>query len=270
MSNEVLENMEQEQEQKTQQEEQKQPEKPEQAEEPEQQQEQTEEPEQAEETEEQPEPDNSKEYNFKVLREKSQNLERENQELKQYLNHFLEQQQSKTNAPKQQQQEPEEDLNFDVKDDDLVEGRHIKKFKKYISNIENKLKKYQQESYAQQVELQLSSKYPDFNQVLTSDNIQKLKREHPYMAQVLLDSKDLKSQGEAAYHAIKRFGIIDNPEVSRAKKKIKQVSKAPKSVNSARPQQGDSPLSKANEYRKSRLTEQDRKRIWQEMQNYIK
>lgn len=175
--------------------------------------------------------------NFKMLREKSDRIERERDELARRL-HEVE---SKKQAS--------EDINLNP--DDLVEWKHVdKKFKK----LESELKDYQ-----------FRAKYPNFEQIVSPENVKNLESNHPELVSIIRNSSDVYSQGAATYELIKKLGISSEDVYKDDKERIdKNVSK-PKPTSYISPQGGNSPLSRANAFENG-LTDDLKKALWKEIQ----
>jgi hypothetical protein len=167
--------------------------------------------------------------------------------------------------PQVQQQEPDIELN--VNSDDLVEGKHLKAYAKKIQQLEQKLQQTQQQTQSQMAQQLLRSKFNDFDRVVTEDNIERLRYDYPELANTLNSSNDLYSTGVSAYTMIKNLGIIEQPQerVYMADKAQAQKNLAkPKPLASISPQQGDTPLSKANAFANG-FTDEVRKQMLKEM-----
>lgn len=195
------------------------------------------------------------ERNFKILRAAREKAERERDELAQQLARMYQQP-----APQQQQE-------VNPNPDDLVEWKHVDK---RIRDLENQIKGYQQQSQESIIEARLKAQYPDFDRVVSRDNIEILKAEYPELADTLNSSSNLYSKAVSAYTLIKKLGIQqdDNSDVDRARLQ-KNMSK-PKPLASISPQKGDSPLSKANAFAEGltdSLKEQLRKEMFAAMKN---
>ncbi len=208
-----------------------------------------EQPQEVEETREEPK-------NIAALRIARAKAERERDELAQQLARMYQQ-------PPQQQQQQESNPN----PDDLVEWKHVDK---RIRDLENQIKGYQQQSQESIIEARLKAQYPDFDRVVSRDNIDILKAEYPELAETLNSSSNLYSKAVSAYTLIKKLGIQqdDNSYLDRARLQ-KNMSK-PKPLASISPQKGDSPLSKANAFAEGltdSLKEQLRKEMFAAMKN---
>lgn len=213
----------------------------------------------------QQEQENSKDYNFKALREKADQAQREKEELErrvQEMEHYYQYHQQQQQQPQQPQQE-EEDLS--VSDDDFVSG---KVFNRHLKKLEQQIKTQQQQTEAERIEQRLKNKYPDFDNVVNRKNVEKLKKDHPSVAAVLRDAKDLESQGDSAYLFIKQFGIAGD-NYQQDKQKAQGNANKPRSVNSISPQSGDSPMSNANAFENG-LTPELKEKLWKQMQEAIK
>ena len=183
----------------------------------------------------------SKEYNWKELRESKKQLERELQELRAEVSRIT----SPPPAPQEEQS---------LGDDDLVEGKHLKKV---FSQIEKRLSSYQEA----QIPDRLRAKFSDFDRVVNAETIEKLKRSEPELFSSLTASSDLYAKGVSAYKAIKRFGIVEDDSYAGEKAQLQRNMAKPGSPSSV---QGASPLSQANLY-SQRLTPELRKQMYQEM-----
>lgn len=197
---------------------------------------------------------------WKMLREKAERAERRADELERMILDA----QSK-------QSEPEEDLNVSVDDDSLVEGKHLSKVNKKIQNLERQLKQYEQQSSLSSTEIKLKTQYPDFDSVVSADNLNNLRSMYPEIAHTINSSNDLYSKAVAAYTMIKKLGISPQEDIFKHEKELAQRNAAkPKSLASISPQQGDSPLSKANAFANGTLTDELKAQMWKEMNQYRK
>lgn len=204
----------------------------------------------AEELEEAPTPNfknKSQENNFKALRERAERAEREREELMKYV---LESKKSEQPV-KQKIAEPEieeEDFDFSVDDDALIEGKQAKRLAAELKKVRQEMKKMQSQSSESATEARIKAQYPDFDSVVNNATVQQLNTEYPEIAATLRDTKDLYSKATAAYKIMKKFGIYRDTTYDQDKAvALKNVAK-PRTVTSLNPQQGDSPLSKANAF----------------------
>lgn len=201
-----------------------------------------------------------KEKNFRILRERAERAERERDEA---IRIASQSQQYK------QTHEPQEDDDSDVAigSDDIVEGKHLSKVQKQIKKLKDEISHYKQQSQTSSAEQRLKSKYPDFDQIVTRDNIETLRVTYPELAATLQSSNDLYNTGVSAYELIKRFNIDQshNYEVARAQKNLAK----PRPTASISPQQGDTPLTRANAFANG-LTDEVKKQLFKEMNEYRK
>lgn len=163
--------------------------------------------------------------------------------------------------------EPEVEQEFNINADDLVEGKHLHQYAKKMKQLETQLYQQQQQNTAALAQAQLRSKFPDFDKVVNEDNIEQLKYAYPELANTLNSSTDLYSTAVSAYTMIKNLGIAPKGEDYMAQKAQAQKNAAkPKPLASVSPQQGDSPLSKANAFANG-LTEDLKKQLRKEMED---
>lgn len=201
--------------------------------------------------------ESSQERNFKAMREINARLERERDEALRLAESF------KGYAQKTQPQEEEEN-DPSIGNDELVEGKHLSKYDKKIKKLEQQLQNYQQQSQSQLIENKLRGEYPDFEKIVSKSNIDILKELHPHIAATLNSSNDLYSKAVSAYTLIKSLGIhVD--DTFQADRELAQKNAAkPRPLTSVSPQQGDSPLSKANAFANG-LTPELQKQMLKEM-----
>ena len=197
----------------------------------------------------------SKEDNFNNLRETKERLERENKELKEWSKRYAEEKDSK---------EKEEDYGID--DDDIVEGRYVKKIQKQLRDLENRYEKEKAQALAETLPDRLKSKFPDFDQVVTEKNIEKLKHAEPELYASIISGNNLYNKGVSAYKTLTALGIV---KVDEYKEQKEQVSKNHSKPLSAQAIRGQGALSEANIFAKG-LTPDLKKQLQQEMQQAAK
>ncbi len=195
--------------------------------------------------------ENSSARNFRQLREKAERTERELYEANQYIRSM------------QSQSKPKEE-DDDLADDDLVERKHVDRI------VDRKIKKYeeqlQQYSMMQQ-EQQVLNKCPDYYAIVNDDSIALLREQDPDIAATLASNPDLKSKAIATYNIIKKMGITAAPVAQPYSQDIERIQKnasKPKPLASVNPQQGDSPLSRANAFANG-LTDELKDQLRKEM-----
>lgn len=185
-----------------------------------------------------PKKDNSAERNFRELREKTERLERERNEMQRRM-FELEQR----NAPKAPEPEPE----FTFGDDDLVEGKVLKK---YIKNVERKMEDYQRRQQEITTETMLKSRFTDFDAVVNEQTIEKLRQDYPEVAASLHAQPDPYTKLSAAYKLIKNLNIYDPKaaEYEEDRAVVQKNLKQPRSAGTMATQTGTTPLQQANDY----------------------
>lgn len=191
-----------------------------------------------------------KEKNFVRLRETKEQLERENRELKAAM--------ESRSAPPQQEKEDD----FGIDDDDLVEGKVVKKLYQEIKSLQNT---YEQEKLAS-IPDRLRSKFSDFESVVSPENIEKLKESEPELYSSIVSGKDLYGKGVAAYKTLKALGIYQDQSFNDQKKAVQQNASRPLSTQAVK---GQGALAEANIFAKG-LTPELRKQLQQEMSSAVK
>jgi uncharacterized protein (UPF0335 family) len=209
-----------------------------------------------------PEQETVQQRNFKALREQALRLEQEKQEMARQLAAYQQQQHP------QQQEQPEIDDN--LAPDALIEKRHLSRYDKKISRLEQQLKQYQDQSVATSAELQLRSKYSDFDTIVNKDNLEMLKLTYPELAQTVYNNPDLYTKGASAYTIIKQMGIAPGFQNEADRARVVANMAKPRPLASVASSQGnESPLQRANAFANG-LTEDLMVQLRKEMSESIK
>lgn len=194
--------------------------------------------------------ENNKDYNFKQLREVNKQLEERLKKSEDFIQTIAEKQQEKTPP------ESEEELG----EDDLVEGKHLKKA---LSKIEKML--YQKELDA--IPDKLKNKFENFDQVVTKENLEKLKDSEPELYQTIRSGDDLFSKGVAAYKTIISLGYAgDEENIMKQKDQVHANHKKPLSAQAIK---GHGALHEANVFANG-LTPDLKKQLQKEMAEAVK
>jgi len=200
--------------------------------------------------------ENSLAKNIRALREKAERLERERDEAIRYAQQFQQQ---------PLQQSPVEDDEIFLKPDELAEGKHLSKVQKQVKKLEQQLKQYEQRSTEMTAEARLKAQYPDFDKVVSKDNIEMLRMTYPEIAATLQSSPDLYNKAVSAYTMIKKLGIEPQQDLYEKDREMAQRNaNKPKPLASLSPQQGESPMSRANAFANG-LTDDVKKQLYKEM-----
>ncbi len=231
----------------------------------------SEEYEEVEEEEEQvPTQESYQKMNFRMIKERAEAAERRADEAMKYAM-SLQQQQNQ-----QQVNQPIEDDYSDIglDDDGLAEGKHLKKVLKEMRELKKEMHEYKTRSTNDNIEVRLKSQYPDFNEVLTQKNLESLSNMNPDLADMISNTPDLYKRAKLAYDMVKQFGIhksITTAPRFDAEKAVAQKNAAkPRPLASVSPQQGDTPLSKANAFANGGLSEEMKAQYRREMAQYTK
>jgi len=200
----------------------------------------------------------SQQVNFKALRLEKERLERENfKALKQ-----IEELQKKA-------EKPDEDMDLEMSDDDLFEGKHYKKIQRQLKKQKEDLEQYQAQIKMTTTEAKLKAQYSDFDKVVNEETIKRLTKEEPEIADTISSTQNLYSKAVSAYKMIKKLGIYVEDNYAPDRDVVQRNSLRPKTSASVSPQQGDSPLTRANEFA-SGLTPELKKQLWREMEDAAK
>lgn len=158
-----------------------------------------------------------------------------------------------------QNQQPAQNVNNNTQEDDLNDDDLLdyKTYKRLAQQKERELQQREQKINEQLVENKLSSKYKDFNEVVTTENLRKLSKEHPEIAESLDSMNSLYSKGSMAYKMINTF------VAPKAAPNIPQNRK-PRSSASLSGNQGSESLSNSGKFG-NKLTKEQERALLEEM-----
>lgn len=199
------------------------------------------------------------ERNFRQIREKMEQLQRERDEAIRYAN-------------EKRQREEQEDLELNIAPDEIMEGKHAVKLQRQLKKYEENFREQQNKMEALMIESRLRSSYPDFDNVVSKENLEVLSEKYPEIAQTIHSSPDLYNKAASAYTILKNLGIAGNPPAGyyqKEKEAAQRNAAKPKPLAAISPQQGSTPLSQVNDFG-DELTDSVKKAYWQEMQQIMK
>lgn len=197
------------------------------------------------------------ERNFEQLRLQKRKLE---QERDAYARKLAEIEARNAPKPEPQQETP------NLADDDLVEWKHVKR---EINQLKQELSGFKQQTSQSSAEQKLMSKYPDFNTVVTTENVEMLRDMYPEIASALRQSPDGYDKAAAAYDIIKRYGIYKEDAFASDRALAQKNAAKPKPLTSIAPQEGSSPLDRANAFANG-MTKDLQKQLLKEMDDAIR
>jgi hypothetical protein len=180
--------------------------------------------------------------NFKALREKADRATRERDEA------LAEVRRAKQEAERLKQ----ESLNSTLTPD-----------QREIQKLKQDFEQYKVQSHETLVEARLHAQHPDFNSVVSQENVAALKEAYPEIAATLQSSPDLYTAAVSAYTMIKKFGIHKDTSSADKAQTQSNMSK-PRPASSVSVQTGQGALSHANEFA-SGLTPELKNKLYQEM-----
>lgn len=195
------------------------------------------------------------------LRNKYEQAEREKSELIRLL-----QERQGNNSP--------DNLDFNIGDDDIVEGKHISKVKRQmkseLAKMQEELATMKRQSNQVVAENKARSKYPDLDRVLSHENIEALKDIDPDAAQSISAISDPYAQFTYAYLAIKEK-VLNNPQptYNADKEQLKKNALKPRASAGMSSQQGESALAQANVFG-ARMTPELKEQLRKEMDQYAR
>ncbi len=222
-------------------------------------------------------PENDAEMNFRRLRESNEQLQRERDQEREarekdreMFQELIKRSSSSVNpAP---EPEPEVDAYAGLASDDWLTVDQQKKLdaireKRNADSTAQAIKKALEEDRAkrhkEETPQRLKNRFGDFEAVVTTENVNKLRDLDPDIAQALSLISDEEAQAVAAYKYIKAF-LPQATETTATKKRIQENANQPKSLSATGA--NSSPLSKAGAFEQG-LTPDLQKQLFAEMQS---
>lgn len=192
--------------------------------------------------------------NFKEVRLAKERAERERDAL---MSQMLNMQSQLQNQPKQQAAPVVEEKQWydDIDPESLIEGKQFKQIAQDLKAMKNQLRDQQQKAQEFEMQNKIRAQYPDIDSVVNGETIKALNEQYPVEAAALGEMSNRYSQAVLAYTTIKNLGLY-KPQGNALKKpayesevlRAKVNAAKPRPLTSVNPQQGDSPLSKANAF----------------------
>lgn len=197
---------------------------------------------------------------FRELREKAERVQRERDDAVYRLQQY-------EMAKQQQAQEPE-DYDIRIAPDDIAEGKHLVKLQNKIQSLEKKLNASQQRTTSEAAEYRIRAAFPDFDKVVSSENVRLLNEQHPDIANAISQTTDMYSKASSAYKLIKQFGLDKSEQYNSDKEAAQRNMAKPKPSASMSNNSYESPIAQTYKFDRP-LTDEAKKRIFQEMNDII-
>lgn len=210
-----------------------------------------------------------KKLQYRDLRIAKEKAEKDRDMLMQQILAF---QQGQTPKPLPVIETPEVDPFANIDDEALVEGKMLKEMAREMKAMKQMLKGYEKQTkqtHEQTLEVRLRSQFPDMDKVLTAENIDAFTEFDPDLADTINNNPDMFKKATLAYKMIKQYGIYKENIVSPDKLQAQKNMAKPRPLASVSPQQGESPMSKANAFANG-LTSDLKKQLAKEMAQYSK
>lgn len=196
--------------------------------------------------------DSQKEINMRILRERAEAAERRNQELERMVQMNMSQQQQSNKI------QLVDNDDFDINDDDLIEGKHLKKYvksmQKDLKDARKQFEDYSQTAALAQADMKLKSQFSDFDNVVSKENLEKLAILKPALYRTIYSNNDMYDRGYTAYEMIMNSGIVSD-QYKNIDKRLEDNRTKPRSASNVAPQSSDTPLARVGDYDRRVLTE---------------
>jgi hypothetical protein len=192
---------------------------------------------------------NDAEYNWAEARRKMQELERQIKERDDVLARFQQHM-----APKQEVDELDS-----LADDDIVTKAQARKMAEKMARQE--AEKLFRERDASTVGERVKIKFPDYDDVVTEENVQLLKKQKPELALSLAHNPDPYAQAIAVYDSLKMIGVNGQKVPPVEKEKALKNAQKPLSVNAITQ---NSAIGNVHLFENG-LTPQLKEQLWKEM-----
>lgn len=223
--------------------------------------------------------ESQQEKNFRALRKKAEQNDRENQELKQRLRaqeEFMKQLMQQ-NAPRSQSVPEETDEFAGIDPTEYTNfGLTAKFVEKKLSKMEREIEKKAEQKYlemeqkreASKFRDRLKSKYADFDDVVNSETIALLEEQEPELANTIAELKDPYKMGLQTYNLIKGMNFTSHMEGKKRQKEVtKKLEKNEKTIQSP---QAYNKRPMAQAFSVGNMSEEEKTRMYEEMMGYAR
>lgn len=201
--------------------------------------------------------------NWREVRRRQAELERENKAQKELIQGFIQQQMNVAAQPV-----PNSDALDSVPDADYIPKGDVKRM---IDREKEKIKKEAVQDFKQMMEEEekarfhqrLRAKFTDFDDVVTPETLELFETQEPELADTVAVLKDPYKMGLQTYKYIKALGIVSNaPAHKRTKEVEKRLEQNAKTVPTAQ-SYDKRPMAQT-----FKMTEQMKQELWKEMNQY--
>lgn len=196
---------------------------------------------------------------FRELRQKMERMQRERDEALNYIKNI----EAKATVNSSSNSNDDEDFSLDP--DAIAEGKHISRVNNKIKKLEDQLRNYQQQSHESVTEAKLKAKYNDFDRIVSQDNVEVLRKSYPEIWATINSTPDLYNKAVSAYTLIKELRLVPDDSFDEDKMAVQRNVAKPRPLTSVSPQQGGSPLERANAFANG-LTEDLKDQLRKEME----
>jgi hypothetical protein len=208
--------------------------------------------------------------NIRSLREKAERTERAERERDEMMKRLYAYEQGvKPQVEKPVETEEDYLATLGIDADALAEGKHLKPLMKELRSLKNELNQYKKQTQQETIEVRLKTRFPDFDKVVSQSNLEMLRHANPELAEAILATPDQFKQATLAYQMVKQYGIYQEDNFTQEKVLAQKNAAKPKPLASVSPQQGESPMSKANAFANG-LTSDLKAQLLREMNQYKK
>ena len=132
----------------------------------------------------------------------------------------------------------------------------------FVDEDKKKIEYLEQRLNALEVE-QVTTRMTDFNERVTDENLDILRRLYPDEHASLMYNPSVRSRAKAAYNMLEKYGIIED-KTRKAHDKIEENKKKPVSASVVAPQSSPTPLSNLDQYGRRTLSDEDRDKVMKE------
>lgn len=178
--------------------------------------------------------DEKQERNWRELRRTKDELEKKARMQEEIIQRLMTQ--SLNVQPQQSQQSVEEDIISQIQREEYVPGDKVAKaLHKIKADVISETQKLREEQAKLQKNAQLmglKAEYPDFDSVVTPENLEILEETNPKLAKIIAKSSDAYDMAVQSYEWIKSHGIVEKTSSRRVKEVDQKIEQNKKTVQS--------------------------------------
>ena len=172
--------------------------------------------------------------------------------------------------------QPNQPVQYKRDPDEILQGKDLQPIIQELEEYKQKVRQFEQYTATEQMRNNLRRQLPDYDEIMTADNLKDLEYADPQIAQALKSSSDFEGASKIAYTLIKSMNIHtqdvlpqkESPRnIEYEKQKMKDNLAKPKPASAIG--KSNTPLGELSPYHREQ-TKEHKDMIWERMQKKLR